>query len=103
MNNAHTLPSSHRDRTALERRRLKAAQLFSKGHTQADIARTVQVSREAVRKWHDAWKRKGTRGLISAGKPGPEPQLTPAKLKQVEQALAPRGRRRSDMLPSCGP
>lgn len=87
MNHAHNLPSSHRDRTARERRRLKAAKLFVKGRTQADIARSLSVSREAVRKWHNVWKRDGVAGLQSAGKPGPKPQLTPAKLKQVKQAL----------------
>ncbi len=87
MNHAHTLPSSHRDRTARERRRLKAAKLFAKGHTQADIARTLKVSREAVRKWYDAWKQSGEKGLQSAGKPGPKSRLTPEKLKRVEQAL----------------
>lgn len=87
MNHAHNLPSSHRDRTARERRRLKAAKLFAKGHKQADIARTLRVSREAVSKWHDAWKQGGAAGLQSTGKPGPKPQLTQAKLKQVERAL----------------
>lgn len=87
MNHAHTLPLSHRDRTALERRRLKAALLFAKGCPQAEIARKFRVSREAVSKWHDAWKREGATGLISAGKPGPKSRLTPEKLKRVEQAL----------------
>jgi len=81
------LPSSHRDRTARERRRLKAAKLFAKGQAQADVARTLKVSREAVRKWHDVWKQGGAIGLRSAGKPGPKSRLTPEKLKRVEQAL----------------
>lgn len=87
MNHAYNLPSSHRDRTARERRRLKAAKLFAEGHTQAEIARIFKVSREAVRKWHDGWKRAGAAGLRSAGNPGPKPRLTPAKLARVEQAL----------------
>lgn len=81
------LPSSHRDRTARERRRLKAAKLFTKGQSQSDIAKTLKVSREAVRKWHDAWKQSGVQGLQSAGKPGPKSRLTPDKLKRVERAL----------------
>lgn len=87
MNYARRLPLSHRDRTARERRRLKAAKLFAKGQSQAEVARSLSVSREAARKWHDAWKRDGTDALHSAGKPGPKPQLTPEKLKRVEQAL----------------
>lgn len=79
--------SSHRDRTARERRRLKAAKFFAKGRSQAEVARQLKVSREAARKWHEVWRRKGADGLKSAGKPGPKSQLTPEKLKQVEQAL----------------
>ncbi|MBI5077320.1 winged helix-turn-helix domain-containing protein [Candidatus Falkowbacteria bacterium] len=87
MNHAHTLSLSHRDRTAMERRRLKAAKLFAKGRRQADVARTLGVSREAVRQWHDIWKKKGKIALQSAGKPGPKSQLTPEKLRLVKKAL----------------
>lgn len=81
-------PSSHRDRTALERRRRKAAKLFTtKGYTQAEVARNLGVTREAARKWYHLWQQNGISGLKSAGKPGPKPQLTPQKLKQVEAAL----------------
>jgi transposase len=83
MNHAHNLPSSHRDRRRLERRRLQAVKIFTKGHRQAEIARTLKVSREAVRKWHVAWKRSGAKGLASIGKPGPKPRLTSDKLKRV--------------------
>lgn len=87
MSYIHKLPSSHRDRTALERRRLKAAKLFAQGHSQAEAARKLKVTREAARQWYDAWKQKGANALKSIGKPGPKPQLTPDKLKRVEQAL----------------
>lgn len=87
--NKHTqiLSSSHRDRLALEQRRKKAANLFAQGLSQSEVARKLEVSREASRKWHDVWKQKGSIGLKSAGKPGPKPQLTPQKLKKVEKAL----------------
>lgn len=81
------LPSSHRDRTALERRRLKAAKLFESGHSQAEVARKFEVSREAVRKWYDDWKKKGATGLQSIGKPGPKSRLTHEKLKLVQKGL----------------
>ena len=87
INPARMLSSSHRDRRRLERRRLKAAKLFAKGISQADVARALKVSREAARKWYDAWRRKGAGGLASAGQPGPKSRLTPEKLKHVEQAL----------------
>lgn len=87
MNHAHTLPSSHRDRRRLERRRLQAAKLFVKGQTQAEVARWFGVSREAIRKWHQAWKQEGKNGLKSIGAPGPKPRLEPEKLARIEAAL----------------
>lgn len=87
MKNSHILSLSHRDRTALERRRQKAAKLFKKGVSQAEAARQFKVSREAVRHWYDAWKQKGLNGLESLGKPGPKAKLTDKKLKKVKAAL----------------
>jgi transposase len=87
MSNIHKSPLSRRDRTALERRRLKATKLFLKGHSQAEVARKLKVTREASRQWYDTWQQKGKDGLKSIGKPGPKPQLTPEKLKLVEKAL----------------
>ena len=80
----HILPSSHRDRTVLERRRHKAGRLFRKGVSQAEVARRCGVSREAARQWFLLWKRKS---LASKGKPGPKPLLTEAKKKNIERAL----------------
>lgn len=87
MNYTYNLPLSHRNRTAQERRRFQAMKLFAKGHTQAEVARRLKVSREAVRKWHDRWQQKGINGLKSLGKPGPKPRLAPDKLKDIERAL----------------
>jgi transposase len=84
----YILPSSHRDRGRLERRRLQAAKLFAKGHTQAEVARKLEVSREAVRKWHAAWTRNGSQGLYSTGKPGPKPRLASERFKEIERILA---------------
>lgn len=87
MNYAHTLSLSHRDRTAQERRRLKAAKLFKQGCSQAEAARQLQVSREAARQWYNIWKKKGASGLKSLGKPGPKPRLSVDKINLVEQSL----------------
>lgn len=84
---ARTTSSSHRNRQALERRRFKAARLFTKGFSQSEVARKFSVSCEAARKWHDAWQQEGISGLKSQGKPGPKPKLTEKKLEKVEQAL----------------
>ncbi len=81
------LTPSHQNRLALELRRRKAAKLFNKNLPQAEIARKLKVSREAVSQWHEIWKKKGLNGLKSAGKPGPKPRLTFEKLKKIEKAL----------------
>lgn len=54
-----------RDFTALEQRRKQAAQLLTKGMKQAEIARTLGVSRQSVSVWakaqeadRQAWRRK---------------------------------------------
>ncbi len=87
MNHAHISPPSHRDAKALERRRRKAAKLFQKGVAQAEVARRFAVSREAVRKWYDAWARQGVAALRAKPKPGRPPELTPLKQKRVVSAL----------------
>lgn len=84
----HTIPSSHQGRNQknLERRRFKAAKLFAKGETQAEVARRCGVSREASRIWYQAWKKQGFKGLASK-KPGPKPKLTEIKKEKVRKAL----------------
>lgn len=76
-----------RDFTALESRRMQAARMFSAGNSQADIARALGVSRQAVSIWYHVWKRHGKKGLKAAGRAGRKPKLTQFQLKQVENAL----------------
>lgn len=83
----YTSPSSHRKGEARVERRRRAAKLFQKGYSQAEVARRCGVSREAARKWYDTWTKKGTKGLVIAGKPGPVSKLTDAKKKLVIQKL----------------
>lgn len=52
-----------RDLKALERRRLKAARLLRQGVSQAAVARRLEVSREAVRRWADKMDDGGTEAL----------------------------------------
>jgi transposase len=49
----------------LEARRMRAIQLVTQGHSQAEVARRLDVSREAVRQWVDAWRAKGRAGLAA--------------------------------------
>jgi transposase len=71
----------------LEARRLRAAELFAAGVTQAGVARQLEVSAQAVSVWHARWKAGGTDGLRSRGPSGPAPRLSDAQLATVEQAL----------------
>jgi len=76
-----------RDFEALEKRRLKAARLFGKGKSQAEVGRALGASAQSVSRWHQAWQREGEAGLKAAGRAGRKPKLTPAQLAQVEQEL----------------
>lgn len=75
------------DRDAQEGRRRRAAELFKEGHTQADVARILKVSRQSVSRWYESWQAGGLRALKKAPRTGRPPQLTGAQLRRVEQAL----------------
>jgi transposase len=78
---------TRRDFAGLEKRRLKAARLFAKGRSRAEVARTLGVSWAAVNNWHEAWQREGEPGLKAAGRAGRKPKLTADQLCRVEQEL----------------
>ena len=71
----------------LEKRRLKAANLFESGKTQAWVALHFSVSRPAVHGWYWSWKKSGTEGLKSKGRSGAPTKLTEKQLKRVEKEL----------------
>ena len=71
----------------MEARRKKAAKLFAKGVSQADVARELAVSRQSVSRWHEAWTRGGVKELKSAGRAGRRPLLDSADLALIEKAL----------------
>lgn len=77
--------SAHQRR--LEQRRMKAAALFRRGKTQAEVSRTLIVSYQSVHDWHVAWRKRGAAGLQSKGKPGKKPALTVTKRKRVAHVL----------------
>ena len=84
----------HRDFEGMEARRKQAAKLFAKGVSQADVARALDVSRQSVSRWHEAWSRGGVKELKGAGRAGRMPLLDSADLATVERALR-RGPRAS--------
>jgi transposase len=80
-------PAVQQERDWLQARRLRAAELFTIGVRQAEVARQLGVSRQAVSLWHARWKQGGTQALHSRGPTGPTPKICDARLGQVEQAL----------------
>ena len=83
-----TLIRSRRDFGALKARRMTAAELFTQGHRQAEIARRLRVSRQTASRWHAAWRRTGSQGLRGAGRAGRRPRLDFFARQQVTVALA---------------
>src|SRR5215213_9368718 len=80
-------PRPAEERAALEARRLQAAELFAQGRTQAEVARTLGVSRQSAHVWHTRFQQDGVDALRSRGPSGPDPKLSAAQLATVEQAL----------------
>jgi len=78
-----------------QRRRLAAVKFFERKLSQAEIARRLGVSRQAVHRWHQAWKASGRQGLASAGPPGPAGYLTDTQVEvvvaEVERGAAVHG------------
>jgi transposase len=80
-------PAAQQERNRLQARRLRAAELFAAGVTQAEVARQLEVSAQAVSVWHGRWQQGGAEALRSRGPSGPAPRLSDAQLATVEQAL----------------
>ena len=76
-----------RDHSAMEKRRLEALALLADGISQSEVARRLDVSRQAVSKWMAAKRDGGVKALASKGKPGRKTAPTPAEMKKVESAL----------------
>jgi transposase len=76
-----------RDHSAMEKRRLEALSLLSDGISQSEVARRLDVSRQAVSKWMAAKRDGGVKALTSKGKPGRKTAPTPVQMKKVEAAL----------------
>jgi transposase len=76
-----------RERRDRERARLVAAELFEQKVPQAEIARLLEVSPQAVSKWHRQWREGGTEALLSAGPSGARPYLDDEQVRAVLRAL----------------
>lgn len=74
-------------RARQQARRNKAAALFAAGRSRAEVARELKVSWRAVHGWYQAWRRGGEAGLLSKGKPGPNPKFGAASIAKLRAAL----------------
>jgi len=78
-------PAAQRERDRLQARRLRGAELFAAGVRQAEVARQLEVSAQAVSVWHPRWMEGGPDALRSRGPSGPTPRLSDAQLAQVNR------------------
>jgi transposase len=76
-----------RDFEQLEQRRFRAAKLFDHGLTQAEVSRRLGVHRQSVSRWHQAWRKTGTKALRKASRAGRKPRLSPAELDRLARGL----------------
>jgi transposase len=80
-------PRPAEQRAALEARHLQAAELFAQGHSQAQVAHQLGVSRQRAHVRHTRYEQGGVDALRSRGPTGPDPRLSAAQLAKVEEAL----------------
>ena len=66
---------------------MRAADLFAKGASQADIGRELEVSHQTVSDWHEKWAAGGRQALKRTGRPGRPPKVSESDLAKVERAL----------------
>jgi transposase len=64
-----------------------AAELFTQGRSQAEVARELDVSRQSASRWHAGWQASGATGLQSRGPTGRPPKIADDQLEGIEQAL----------------
>ena len=77
-----------RDFAAMQQLRRRVARLFATGKlTQAEIARELQVSRQSVSRWHEAWQSEEPDWIRGAGRAGRQPKLDAEQLGLVDEAL----------------
>jgi transposase len=76
-----------KERAARQARRERAAELFAKGRSQAEVAHELDVSRQSASRWHARWRADGTAALRTRGPTGRRPKVADEQLAAIEQAL----------------
>jgi len=85
--NTHNPIRPRRDFRALQRRRQRAARLLKAGRTQAEVARTLGVTRQSASRWVQQLHRGGASAMKGAGRAGRKPRLDRAQLGHIDTAL----------------
>lgn len=71
----------------MEKRRIRAARLFTKGCSAPEVARRLGVARQVAYRWKEAWQQGGKSALASKGPAGRKAKLTVEQTQQVTDAL----------------
>ena len=82
-----TSVGARRDFDAMRHRRKRAAQLFRRGRTQAEVAQELGVSRQSVSRWYADWSTGGAKAMDGAGRAGRMARLDSSQLRAIERAL----------------
>jgi transposase len=75
------------ERERREKMRLRAAGWFAEGVSQAEVARRLDVSPQAVSTWHRGWVEGGADALRSAGPPGARRRVSDERFADVAAVL----------------
>lgn len=76
-----------RDLIAMKERRLRAADMFAAGKSQAYVVEKLEVSRQTASRWYSVWSKGGRQSIVGAERAGRKPKLAGVQLKEVERAL----------------
>jgi transposase len=79
--------SGRKDYATEQARRIGAAALFAQQLSQAEVARQLGVSRQAVSRWWRTWRSGGAEALRGAGRTGRERKLSDDQLCQLSAGL----------------
>lgn len=66
---------------------MRAADMFRRGKSQAEVARALGVSAESASEWYRCWSEGGRGALAGAGRAGRLPRLSDHQLVEVVEAL----------------
>lgn len=71
----------------LQRNRLIAANMFQQGLSSVQVAKSLEVDDQTVRRWRRVYTSKGRDGLLGKKHPGRPPRLTGAQKARLHQWL----------------